>query len=45
MLGGDATTRARAHAAELLGRVAARPTPLAAARRATRSSGVSSRSS
>ena len=37
MLGGDATTRARAHAAELLGRVAARPTPIAApARRAPR---------
>ncbi len=30
MLGGDATTRARAHAAELLGRVAARPTAIAA---------------
>ena len=37
MLGGDATTRARAHAAELLGRVAARPTPIAApTRRAAR---------
>ena len=37
MLGGDATTRARAHAAELLGRVAARPTAIAApARSASR---------
>jgi DNA repair protein RecN (Recombination protein N) len=34
MLGGDATTRARAHAAELLGRVAARPAPIAARRTA-----------
>jgi DNA repair protein RecN (Recombination protein N) len=40
MLGGDATSRARAHAAELLGRVAARPRPIAApARRVARRAG------
>jgi hypothetical protein len=36
MLGGDATSRARAHAAELLGRVAARPRAIAVPARRVR---------